>query len=158
MSGYKRWAIFLVCVLMFFSVAIKNVTIFKNIDMSGVSYSASQEIEVTSEFLGVNYPCEILSFYENEEGYIVIKTNPQSFIVAPLTIVCDYASRDNMRGIHFKKLGFDCYFYGFENIAIVEGVECKSGVVLGSLSGDKLFVRVYKNENRVSLKTISRLF
>ncbi len=158
MKGYKEWAIFSVCILMFFSMEIKNITIFKSIDMSGVSYSQSQEVEVTSEFLGVNYPCEILSFYEDDDGYIVIKTHPQSFIVAPLTIECNFVSRDNMRGIHFKKFGFDCYFYGFENIAIRKGVECKSGSILGNLSGDSLYVRVYKNENRVSLKTISGLF
>lgn len=158
MSGYKKWSLISVSLLFFVSAVLHtiNFTVFE--DISSVSYSSRQIVEVSASLWGITYPCEIKSYYEDENGYIILKTNPQTFVVAPISIECDYCFRDKMRGVHFKKYGFDCYFYGFENLAIKNGVNCKTGEILGSLSGDKLFVRVYKNENRVSLKTILGLF
>ena len=125
--------------------------------VTGLTYDEGVKSEAVGEFLGLCYPVEVKSINETQDGYIAILTNQKSFVLAPLDLEVDIASKDNMRGIHFKKFGYDCYFLGFENLSIKSGQTIKSGQVLGNLIGDTLFVKVYRNENRVSLKSLRRI-
>lgn len=127
-------------------------------DTKNFKYSKKMTIDAyADDFLGVVYPCEIKSFEETKDGFIAIHTNPKSFIVAPIKLELTYISKYKMRGVHFKRFGFDCYFYGFEVLVVQNNSKCNAGDVIGSIVDDILYVRVYKNENRVSLKTLTML-
>lgn len=159
MKRFKKIGVIAFLVLMFSSECIYIFDIKLSLfNTKNVSYSESVGQEVYSDdFLGIVYPCEIKSFEETSDGFIAIHTNPKSFIVAPLKMECDIVEAYGMKGLHFERFGFDCYFYGFDYFAIKSGAKCRSGDILGSIVGDILYVRVYRNENRVSLKSLSRL-
>lgn len=159
MKRFKRVGVIAFLVLLFSSEFVYVFDIkLSLLDTKNVSYFEGLAQEVYSEdFLGLVYPCEVKSFEETSDGFIAIHTNSQSFIVAPIKMECEIVEKYGMKGVHFKRFGFDCYFYGFDLFAIKSGAKCKSGDILGSIVGDILYVRVYKNENRVSLKSLSRL-
>ena len=147
----------IMCILSISQYLVTWYSIPPIFDVKGLTYGEGVKSEAVGEFLGLCYPVEVKSINETQDGYIAISTNPKSFVVAPLDIEVDIVSKDNMRGVHFKKLGYDCYFLGFENLSIKSEQAIKSGQILGNLIGDTLFVKVYRNENRVSLKSLRRI-
>ncbi len=156
MNKFNKFVLPSVMALLMFSsvwcINCKPLFVFGN-----MNYSNKQTVETSGEFLDVVAPVEVKEVKETADGYLRVSTNPKSFVVAPLKMEVSLANRDGFRGIHFKKLGYDCYFYGFETISVLPGQECKCGDVLGSLNGDELLIRIYRNDCRVSLKTLMRL-
>ncbi len=115
-------------------------------------------VESGASGLDFSVPVEALDVNENEYGYIVITTVEKSFVKAPIDCVVQIVEKDNMKGVKFEKFGYCCFALGFDVISIVDGMKVESGRVIGSLQSNKLYVKIYKNENRVSLKTIRNMF
>ena len=118
-------------------------SVTKNVEAQGVKFES---------------PVEVLDVFEDENNYIVIRTYEKAFVKSPLDVVVYIENRDGMKGIRFNIFGYECTAVGFETLSIVDEVMVRAGDVIGSLAGDKLYIKVYKNENRVSLKTLRLIF
>ena len=114
--------------------------------------------KVEAQGMKFESPVEVLDIFEDENNYIVVKTYEKSFVKAPLDIIVYIENLESMKGVRFNIFGYECVAMGFETLSIVDGMMVKAGDVIGSLTGDKLYLKVYKNENRVSLKTLRLLF
>ena len=119
-----------------------------------------QGVVVESGVSGLDFsmPVEILGVDEDESGYIVLTTADKAFVKSPIECSVRLVEKDNKKGVMFEKFGYCCYALGFDVLSIVDNTKAKSGQVLGSLESNKLYVKIYKNENRVSLKTIRKMF
>ena len=115
---------------------------------------------VESVNAGIDFcmPVEIIDVCENNKNYIEITTFEKSFVKAPFSLVVYQINKDNMRGIVIEKYGYTCYVMGFDVINIADGSMVFAGEIVGSIASNKLYVKVYKNENRISLKTIRKIF
>ncbi len=156
MRNYKCLILPAVAVFLIFS-AIWCSKITPTFQFGKATYTNQATEEASSEFLGLVSPVEVKSVKETDDGFVSVKTHLKSFVVAPLKIEVDVINKDENRAIHFKKLGYDVYFYGFETLSVKTGSVCKSGDILGSLVGDELLIKIYKNECRVSLNTLMKL-
>ena len=127
---------------------------------ANILYKNSQKEVVESGSGGLDFsmPTTVMEVCENEEGYIVITTEEKAFVRSPIDCVVCHIEKDGMKGVKIVKFGYCCYVLGFEFISVVDNVKVKSGDVLGSLETNKLYVKIYKNENRISLKTIRKMF
>ena len=114
--------------------------------------------ETESGGIDFSMPVDVLDVCENSDGYIEITTFEKSFVKAPFTVELNIVDKDNMRGIVVEKFGYTCYIMGFDVISVECGVKIHSGDIIGSLKTNKLYLKVYKKNNRVSLKTMRALF
>lgn len=157
---YKKLFVQMVVVVLFNLSAVLAFDVNKSIDMSlsAVNYYNSFTKETGATGVIFQPPVEVLDVYEDENNYIVIKTREKSFVKSPLDVVVYMENRDNMKGVRFNIFGYVCFVLGFETLSVVDGMTVSAGGMIGSLSSDRLYIKVYRNENRVSLKTLRELF
>lgn len=144
--------------LFMFTLLVGNV--FSEKFALSKNLGASMQPTVESGAFGIDFcmPVEVLAYRENENGYIEIETYDKTFVKSPFTIKIEIVQKDRMRGVSMEKYGYKCYLMGFGVISVRSGAVVQFEDVIGSLETNKLYVKIYKNENRVSLKTIKALF
>ncbi len=145
-------------VLMFFSLSLFNLAFTEFPIMPIYQNAKKNEIETDAEIIDYCVPFEVLKIEEDSRGYIVISTYEKSFVKAPLALKVSHIQKDEMRGVVIEKYGYKCYVLGFDVLNVKDGEKVGPGDIVGSLLTDKLYVKVYKNDNRVSLKTIRTFF
>ena len=145
-------------VLLFFSLSLFNLA-FKKFSILPIYPNAQNSvIETGVAIIDYCVPVEVLKIEEDSNGYIVITTYEKSFVKAPVSLKINHIYKDQMRGIVVEKFGYKCYILGFDIINVKDGEKVESGEIVGSILTDKLYVKVYRNDNRVSLKTIKAFF
>ena len=155
MVKLKIWSQVLSVLIFFITCIFSSEFSRKN---SVLNLSMSELVETGAEGIEYCVPVEVLGINENENGYIEITTYENSFVKAPFALKLYHANKDGMRGVVIEKYGYTCYIMGFDIINIVNGGRVIAGDIVGSLKSNKLFVKVYKNESRISLKTIRKMF
>jgi hypothetical protein len=145
-------------VLMFFSFSLFNLA-FKQFSIMPVYQNAGKnEVETDAGIIDYCVPLEVLKIEEDTRGYIVVSTYEKSFIKAPFASKISHIQKDGMRGVVIEKYGYKCYALGFDVLNVKDGEKVDSGDIVGSIMTDKLYIKVYKNDNRISLKTLRVIF
>ncbi len=106
--------------------------------------------------VGFCFPVNILELYE-EKDFIVARTYEKSFVKCPVKVKLLKYSNYGMNGCWFKISNFSVYMLGFEIVNIDGHSVLDCGDIIGSLSGNKLYLKVYNKDRKVALSTIRKL-
>lgn len=119
-------------------------------------YFSANIIASSGSSIGFCFPVEIFDLYE-ERGLIVVKTREKSFVKCPVKAKVSCYSNYGMQGCWFKILNYSVFMLGFEVVNAGSGSTFKCGQVVGSLDGDKLYLKVFNKDKKVPLSTIRKL-
>lgn len=119
-------------------------------------YFSANIIASGGSSVGFCFPVEIFELYE-ERGLIVVKTREKSFVKCPVKAKVSQYSNYGMQGCWFKILNYSVFMLGFEVVNAGTNSAFKCGQIVGSLDGDKLYLKVFNKDKKVPLSTIRKL-
>lgn len=103
-------------------------------------------------------PVEVIGYGEDGKGYAYVITNEKAVVVAPCDLIVDRLVDSTYgRGVEFSFYSYVVTAVGFEVLSVKAGDKVICGHIVGSLLGDKLFVKASKGGKSVNPSLIKDL-
>ena len=105
--------------------------------------------------MDVLMPVEVLDFRQGGE-FIVVQTFPQSVVACPISTIVKIDEKNKVVAI--EKFGYKLEISGFSALGVNNGEFVKTGMVVGTLKTDELYLKISKNGRVLSLEELRSMF